>query len=173
MKKYIAFLMVVVLLFSSFPAAYAGKSQTPISNAGFATKRGSTTTQKRSFTPNTRRSDLEALYDEFQRFWFVKDSDDLQDRFEEYLKSKNIDPDDIDEYDAFMETWVDHYDEDLDFDDLYDEYEFGSDDIDGADEYDILLDDDIDDLYDDYLDDYIDEEYYEDYGEYFDEVYYD
>ena len=40
-------------------------------------------------------------------------------------------------------------------------------------EYDILLDDDIEDLYDDYLDDYINEEYYEDYGEYFDEVYYD
>ena len=41
------------------------------------------------------------------------------------------------------------------------------------DDYDILLDEDIDYLYDDYLDDYIDEEYFDEYGEYFDEVYYD
>ena len=43
----------------------------------------------------------------------------------------------------------------------------------GDDEYDILTDEDIDELYDDFLNDSIDEEDYEEYGEYFDEVYYD
>ena len=118
-------------------------------------------------------SDLKALYDEFQKFWVVKDSDDLQDRFEDFLKTKNISPEEIENYDEFMETWVDHFDEDLDFDDLYNIYDPSLDDVDDPDEYDVLLDNDVDDLYDDYLDDYIDEEYYEDYGEYFDEVYYD
>ena len=99
----------------------------------------------------------------------------LQDRFEEFLKSKNIYTKEIDDYDDFMEVWVDNYDEDLDFDDLYDIYDLElsvADDTD-PDDYDILLDEDIDYLYDDYLDDYIDEEYFDEYGEYFDEVYYD
>ena len=167
MKKITALLILVVFILFASTAYAFNRSQGTSSDWGGSKKESYTNVQTK------KDSDLKKLYEEFNKYWSVKDADDLQDRFEVFLKSKNIDPDDIDEYDAFMETWVDHYDEDLDFDDLYDEYEFGSDDIDGADEYDILLDDDINDLYDDYLDDYIDEEYYEDYGEYFDEVYYD
>ena len=139
------------------------------------------------------KPDLEELYDEFQKFWYVRDSYDLQDRFEEFLATKNIDPDDIEDYDDFIEVWTETYDEDLDFDDL-ESYALGlytpedrdSDDWDyddwdyddyGYDEYDILVDDDVDILYDDYLDDYIDDYddygFYNDYGEYYDEVYYD
>ena len=96
------------------------------------------------------------MYDEFQRYWVVNDPDDLQDRFEEFLKSKQIDPDQIEDYDDFIEAWTEYYDEDLDFDDLEtyawglypvedpDDYDFD------PDEYDILLDDDLDYLYDDY-----------------------
>ena len=119
-----------------------------------------------------------ALVEEFQKFWYVKDSDHLQDRFEEFLKTKNVDPDQLEDYDEFMEAWSDNYDEDLDFYDLED-IALGLDEPDEADlsddEYDIdeiLDEEDIDTLIDDYLDDYIDEEYYPDYGEYFDEVYY-
>ena len=109
------------------------------------------------------------MYDEFQRYWVVNDPDDLQDRFEEFLKSKHIDPDQIEDYDDFIEAWTEYYDEDLDFDDL-ESYAWGlypvddPDDYDfDPDEYDILLDYDIDYLYDDYLNDYIDDEYYGDY----------
>ena len=140
MKKITALLILVVFVLFAANA-----------NAAFDDSRGTSTdwrgSKRKSYTnvQPKKDSDLKKLYEEFNKYWSVKNSDDLQDRFEVFLKSKNIDPDDIDEYDAFMETWIDHYDEDLDFDDLYD----------------------------DYLDDYIDEEYYEDYGEYFDEVYYD
>ena len=119
-----------------------------------------------------------ALVEEFQKFWYVSDPDDLQDRFEEFLKTKNVDPDQLEDYDEFMEAWSDNYDEDLDFYDLED-IALGLDEPDDADiaddEYDIdeiLDEEDIDTLIDDYLDDYIDEEYYPDYGDYFDEVYY-
>lgn len=107
--------------------------------------------------------ELEALYEEFEKFWFVKDKEDFQDRFEEFLETKHIDPDDLEDYDDFIDAV---YEDNLDWDYL-DRDEFDEDDIDR------IYDDDIDDLYDDYLDDYIDEEYYADYGEYFDEVYYD
>ena len=119
-----------------------------------------------------------ALVEEFQKFWYVSDPDDLQDRFEEFLKTKNVDPDQLEDYDEFMEAWSENYDEDLDFDDLED-IALGLDEPDETyipdEEYDIdemLDDDDIDTLIDDYLDDYIDEEYYPDYGDYFDEIYY-
>ena len=119
-----------------------------------------------------------ALVEEFQKFWYVKDSDDLQDRFEEFLKTKNVDPDQLEDYDEFMEAWSENYDEDLDFDDLED-IALGLDEPDETyipdEEYEIdemLDDDDIDTLIDDYMDDYIDEEYYTDYGDYFDEIYY-
>ena len=97
--------------------------------------------------------DLESLYDEFERYWDVEDGDDFQDRFEEFLASKNIDPDDLEDYDDFIDAV---YEGDLDWDD-----------------FDRIYDDDIDDFADDYLDDYPDDDFYEDYGEYFDEVYYD
>ena len=119
-----------------------------------------------------------ALVEEFQKFWYVKDSDDLKDRFEEFLKTKNVDPDQLEDYDEFMEAWSENYDEDLDFDDLED-IALGLDEPDETyipdEEYDIdemMDDDDIDTLIDDYMDDYIDEEYYPDYGDYFDEIYY-
>ncbi len=97
--------------------------------------------------------DLESLYDEFERNWDFEDGDDFQDRFEEFLVSKNIDPDDIEDYDDFIDAV---YEGDLDWDD-----------------FDRIYDDDIDDFADDYLNDYPDDDFYEDYGEYFDEVYYD
>ncbi len=62
--------------------------------------------------------ELEALYVEFQKFWYVNDPDDLQDRFEEFLKTKNVDPVQLEDYDEFMEAWVDNYDDDPDFDDI-------------------------------------------------------
>ena len=97
--------------------------------------------------------DLESLYDEFERFWDFEDGDDFQDRFEEFLVSKNIDPDDLEDYDEFIDAV---YEGDLDWDD-----------------FDRIYDDDIDDFADDYLNDYPDDDFYQDYGEYFDEVYYD
>ena len=63
-------------------------------------------------------SDLKALYEEFQKYWTVKDADDLQGRFEAFLKTKNIDPDELDGYENFIEAWVENYDDDLDHDDL-------------------------------------------------------
>ena len=133
-------------------------------------KKNTTTAKKKAKKNN---ADLEDLYEEFHKFWYVKDSAHLQDRFEEFLATKGLDPDDIKNYDDFIEAWTENYDEDLDFDDLYDIYDLGLSDTNGPDDYDVLLDDDIDDLYDDYLDDYINEEDYTEYGEYFDEVYYD
>ena len=181
MKKSAVLLLAILLLLLS-PSAFAfiGPDGNPVTAESLGVISGSWTPGNVTKTPNNSsvsvkkdRDDLKALYDEFQRFWVVKDTDDLQDRFEDFLKTKNIYPKEIENYDEFMETWVDHFDEDLDFDDLYDIYDLGLDNVDDTDEYDVLLDDDVDDLYDDYLDDYIDEEYYEDYGEYFDEVYYD
>ncbi len=102
--------------------------------------------------------ELEALYEEFEKFWFVKDKEDFQDRFEEFLETKHIDPDDLEDYDDFIDAV---YEDNLDWDD------FDRDDIDR------IYDDDIDDFADDYLDDYPDDDFYQDYGEYFDEVYYD
>ena len=190
MKKRFFCLLLALIMISIFSAtsafagpAYSGQFEksTPTltgstDNAGGVNTHEKNSQSSTASTGSSRRaasSELESLYDEFHKFWYVRDSYDLQDRFEEFLKSKHVDPKDIDGYDDFMETWVDHYDEDLDFDEIYDVYDLGPDDIDDPDEYVVLLDDDVDDLYDDYLDDYIDEEYYEDYGEYFDEVYYD
>ena len=102
--------------------------------------------------------ELEALYEEFEKFWFVKDKEDFQDRFEEFLETKHIDPDDLEDYDDFIDAV---YEDNLDWDD------FDRDDIDR------IYDDDIDDFAVDYLDDYPDDDFYQDYGEYFDEVYYD
>ena len=181
MKKSAVLLLAILLLLLS-PSALASKGGTVnwdiLGDLGLPKTGGSWTpanvdTPLKPDSVKKDISDLKGLYEEFQRYWTVKDKDDLQERFEEFLKSKDIYTKEIENYDEFMETWVDHYDEDLDFDELYDAYDLGTDDIDDPDEYDVLLDDDVDDLYDDYLDDYIDEEYYEDYGEYFDEVYYD
>ena len=88
----------------------------------------------------------------------MKDKEDFQDRFEEFLETKHIAPDDLEDYDDFIDAV---YEDTLDWDD------FEEDDIDR------IYDDDIDDFADDYLDDYPDDDFYQDYGEYFDEVYYD
>lgn len=180
MKRTIVFLFTILILISG-GLAYADPGTVNwdilgdlgIPKTGGSWTPGNSAPAASSNSVKKDKSDLKVLYDEFQRFWVVKDTDDLQDRFEDFLRTKNIYPKEIENYDEFMETWVDHFDEDLDFDDLYDIYDLGLDDVDDPDEYDVLLDDNVDDLYDDYLDDYIDEEYYEDYGEYFDEVYYD
>ena len=178
MKK-IAIILMISLFLISGTSAYAVLGWSAVEAAGFPTDGGSwtpgnaTKTQTHDDSVKKDKDDLKILYDEFQRFWVVKDTDDLQDRFEDFLKTKSIYPKEIENYDEFMETWVDHFDEDLEFDDLYDIYDLDLDEADDLDEYDVLLDDDVDDLYDDYLDDYIDEEYYEEYGEYFDEFYYD
>ncbi|MBQ6673952.1 MAG: hypothetical protein IJM77_04975 [Spirochaetia bacterium] len=180
MKRIAVFLLIFIFSFSSQCAYGATFNGPSAAEAVGALKSGSWTAANvgKPVKPdpvNKDISDLKVLYIEFQKFWHVKDKDDLQDRFEEFLKSKNIYTKEIDDYDEFIEVWVENYDADLDYDDLYDLFELDLllEDSDDPDEYDILLNDDIDDLYDDYLDDYIDEEYYEDYGEYFDEVYYD
>ena len=149
-------------------------------NPGGMNSRSAREAAAASSTSRTKMSSRKfaALVEEFQKLWYVKDSDDLKDRFEEFLKTKNVDPDQLEDYDEFMEAWSENYDEDLDFDDLED-IALGLDEPDETyipdEEYDIdemLDDDDIDTLIDDYLDDYIDEEYYHDYGDYFDEIYY-
>lgn len=173
MKRIVTLLIIVAFMFSA-SNAYAFK--------GASSDWGSSKKQSSPVVRDTRKVDLKALYEEFNKYWTVKDEDDLQDRFEAFLKTKNIKPDKIDDYEDFIEVWVENFDDDPDFDDL-EPYVWDSNhssrqdrddlDLEDIDEYDILTDEDIDELYDDFLNDSIDEEDYEEYGEYFDEVYYD
>ena len=66
----------------------------------------------------TSTVDLKDLFEEFQKYWSVKDASDLEARFEVFLKTKNIDPDEIDNYESFIEAWIENYGDELDFEDL-------------------------------------------------------
>ena len=102
-----------------------------------------------------RYEDADALFDEFLDTWYME-GDDIRDNFEEFLESKDIDPDMAYDCEDLLEDYIEESDTEMELD-----------------ETDILIDDDYDDIIDDYPNDYPDDDYsfqedyedfYEDYG---------
>ena len=124
MKRVAVFLLVLGFIFSSTSSyAYTNWQGESLSEA-FGTIDGAwapanVDTVPASNNHNKREIDLKALYEEFERFWYVKNEEDRQDRFEEFLRTKNLDPDDIEGYDEFLEETLHVYD----LESLYDEFE--------------------------------------------------
>ncbi len=98
---------------------------------------------------------LKFLYREFLEANKEEDftKEELKERFEDYLKERHINPDQIKNYDDLIEGCIEAY-EDMD-----------------PDEYDFFADFDVDGLADGYLNDFSDYIFFEDYAKYLDEIY--